>query len=70
MIAGGGHEVIVANPRRVRLIGAAVHMSDRIDAVILARLGRADPALLSPIHHRGETAQADLGQLRAFIGSG
>jgi transposase len=65
LIAGCGHEVIVANPRRVRLISAAVRKNDRIDAVTLARLGRADPALLSPIRHRGETAQADLGQLRA-----
>ena len=65
LIASCGHEVIVANPRRVRLISAAVRKNDRIDAVTLARLGRADPALLSPIHHRGETAQADLGQLRA-----
>ncbi len=65
VVATGGHEVIVANPRRVRLISAAVRKNDRIDAVTLARLGRADPALLSPIHHRGETAQADLGQLRA-----
>lgn len=65
LIAACGHEVIVANPRRVRLISAAVRKSDRIDAVTLARLGRIDPALLSPIHHRGETAQADLGQIRA-----
>jgi len=65
VIAGCEHEVIVANPRRVRLISAAVRKNDRIDAVTLARLGRADPALLSPIRHRGETTQADLGQLRA-----
>jgi transposase len=65
LIAAGGHEVIVANPRRVRLITAAGRKNDRIDAVTLARLGRADPALLSPIRHRGETAQADLAQLRA-----
>jgi hypothetical protein len=42
-----------------------VRKSDRIDAVTLARLGRIDPQLLAPIRHRGETAQADLGQLRA-----
>ena len=65
VVAACGHEVIVANPRRVRLLSAAVRKNDRIDAVTLARLGRADPALLSPIRHRGETAQADLGQLRA-----
>ena len=66
VVATGGHEVLVANPRRVRLLSAAVRKNDRIDAVTLARLGRADPALLSPIRHRGETAQADLGQLRGW----
>ena len=65
LIAAWGPEVIVANPRRVRLIRAAGRKNDRIDAVTLARLGRADPGLLSPIRHRGETAQADLAQLRA-----
>ena len=65
LIAWCGHEVIVANARRVRLISAAVRKNDRIDAVTLARLGGTDPALLSPIHHRGETAQANLAQLAA-----
>ena len=49
VIASCGHEVLVANPRRVRLISAAVRKNDRIDAVTLARLGRADSARLSPI---------------------
>ena len=49
-----GHEAVVANPRRVRLIAEAERKSDRIDAETLARLGRADPKLLRPIEHRGE----------------
>jgi transposase len=65
LAAAAGHEVIVANPRRVRLISAAVRKSDTLDAEALARLGRLDPQLLAPIRHRGEGAQADLALLRA-----
>ena len=36
---------------------------DRVDAEYLARVGRLDPALLKPITHRGEAAQADLAVL-------
>jgi transposase len=54
-----GFEVIVANPRRVRLIAESDKKSDRFDAEQLARLGRLDPSLLAPIVHRGERAQRD-----------
>jgi transposase len=54
-----GFEGIVANPRRVRLIAEGDSKSDRLDAEQLARLGRVDPGLLSPIVHRGERAQRD-----------
>jgi transposase len=60
-----GHEVLVANARRVRLIYASERKSDRLDAETLARLGRLDPQLLRPIRHRGPEAQAHLTQLRA-----
>ena len=60
-----GHEVIVANPRRVELISNSQRKSDVTDAELLARLGRADPALLSPIQHRAETTQVDLAVVRA-----
>jgi transposase len=59
-----GHEVLVANPRRVRRIAAQEDKSDRIDAELLARLGRVDPALLRPIVHRGEQVQRDRAVLR------
>src|SRR5207247_389593 len=36
---------------------------DRVAAEYLARVGRLDPALLKPITHRGEAAQADLAVL-------
>jgi transposase len=60
-----GHEVLVANPRSVRLIYANDSKTDRVDAETLARVARLDPRLLSPIRHRGEAAQADLARLRA-----
>jgi transposase len=60
-----GHEVIVANPRKVRLITESVKKNDRMDAEQLARLARVDPKLLAPIRHRGPEAQADLAIIRA-----
>jgi transposase len=65
LLEGFGHEVIVANARRVRMIWAADDKSDEVDAEGLARLGRSDPALLRPIHHRGEQASADRAVLRS-----
>jgi hypothetical protein len=43
-----GHETIVANPRRVRLIAQNDSKSDSVDAELLARLARIDPNLLKP----------------------
>src|SRR5438046_4303105 len=60
-----GHEVLVANARKLRLIYQNDRKSDRVDAASLARLGRLDPTLLAPIRHRGEAVQADLALLRA-----
>jgi transposase len=68
LLQGLGHEVVVANPRRVKLIGRADRKTDRIDAETLARLGRMDPGLLHPIVHRGEAAQKDLALLRVRDG--
>jgi transposase len=64
-IAALGHEAIVANPRRLKLITQSVKKNDRIDAEQLARLARVDARLLSPIRHRGAEAQADLAVIRA-----
>jgi transposase len=44
-----GHEVLVANARKVRLIYGEGHKNDKIDAEKLARLARVDPKLLAPI---------------------
>jgi transposase len=63
-LEGMGHEVIVANPRKVRLITESVKKNDRMDAEQLARLARVDPQLLAPIRHRGAEAQGDLAVIR------
>lgn len=60
-----GHEVVVANARRVALIHQNKRKTNRIDAEFLARLGRADKKLLFPIEHRSVEAQADLAVLRS-----
>ena len=58
-----GFETIVANPRRLRSITQSDRKDDRADAEQLARLGRVDPKLLSPIRHRGLSAQRDRSRL-------
>lgn len=60
-----GHEVLVANARRVQLIHGSSNKSDRVDAESLARLGRFDPKLLRAIEHRGESVQVDRAVLKA-----
>ena len=65
LLAELGHEVIVANPWKVRLIANSITKTDRSDAETLARLGRVDPKLLSPVVHRGDGAQADLAIIHA-----
>jgi transposase len=60
-----GHDVLIGNPRKVKMIYAHERKTDERDALMLARLGRFDPQLLYPIHHRGRHAQADLAVLKA-----
>jgi transposase len=60
-----GHEVLVANPRKTRLIYSNKRKTDELDAENLARLARLDPKLLYPPKHRGEDAQAHLAILRS-----
>jgi len=63
-----GHEVIVANPRKMESIHKNRRKNDKVDARTLARLVRADPELLYPIQHRGNQARQDLVLLRAREG--
>ena len=65
LLAECGHEVVVANPRKLALIAQNESKDDPVDAELLARLGRVEPQLLSPIVHRGAEAQADLAVIRA-----
>jgi transposase len=60
-----GHEVLVANARKLRLIYANKRKSDEIDAENLARLARVDPKLLYPLKHRGEESQAHIALIRS-----
>jgi len=60
-----GHEVIVANSRKLRLIYENPSKDDKVDAMYLARLARVEPALLSPVQHRSAGAQKDLALLRS-----
>ena len=59
-----GHEVYVANPRKM---GGKKNRrkNDRLDAELLARQVRSDPAQLHPIRHRGEKTRQGLVLLRA-----
>ncbi len=60
-----GHEVLVANPRKTRLIYSNKRKTDEIDAQNLARLARLDPKLLYPLKHRSEECQAHTAIIRS-----
>jgi len=59
-----GHDVVVVNSRRVRLIAESTLKTDQIDAEILARLSRSDLGLLRPVYQRSEAAQLSRTQMR------
>jgi transposase len=63
-----GHEVIVANARKVRLIGESRKKDDRLDAQTLARLARIDPELLCMIRARAGLVRARTGLVNAARG--
>jgi transposase len=65
LLSGLGHEVIVANPRKIRAITASESKNDRNDAEKLARFAAFDPKLLSPVRHRSEERQQDLNLVHA-----
>lgn len=55
-----GHRVVEANARKTRAIWKSDRKSDAHDARMLARIGRTDLELLSPVKHRSEAKQRDL----------
>ena len=61
-----GHQVLVANPRKIRAISNSESKNDRNDAEQLARFAAFDPKLLSPIEHRSEHIhESQTAQFRA-----
>jgi transposase len=65
LLEGCGHEVLVANARKLRLIYSNKRKTDEVDAENLARLARLDPKLLYPVRHRGEGSQAHMALIRS-----
>jgi transposase len=65
VLEGCGHEVLVANARKLRLIYSNKRKTDEVDAENLARLARVDPKLLYPLRHRGEESQAHIALIRS-----
>jgi transposase len=60
-----GHQVIVANARKLRAISQNESKNDKADAEMLARLALSDSKLLSPLKHRSLERQRDLNLIRA-----
>lgn len=60
-----GHEVLVADARRLRFIYMADRKDDRIDARMLAQVGRLDPSLLHPVRTRSPEADRQLAVVRS-----
>jgi len=65
LLEGIGHQVVVADPRRMRLISQSDKKNDAEDARTLARVAAAMPELLKVVKHRSAEAQRDLTVIRA-----
>ena len=59
LLEASGCEVVVANARKLRAVYQNERKCDEADARMIARLARADPALLHPVAHGTEVAQRD-----------
>ena len=65
LLEGLGHEVIVANARRIPVVCDVERRNDRTDARTLAEVAHARPQLLRPVRPRPEEAQLSLARVRA-----
>jgi transposase len=65
VLAQAGHEVVVANARKVRAISSNQRKCDELDARMLAQLGRVDVRLLAPVEVRASQQREDLMLVRA-----
>jgi len=60
-----GHEVIVANARKLKLISENNQKSDKVDARLLSQLGCMNVEWLHPVYQRSQDAHCDLLLARA-----
>lgn len=60
LLSSLGHEVYVANPRKLRAIWDNDKKNDRTDAELLGEIVQVKPSLLRPIRHRSQEARNDL----------
>jgi transposase len=65
LLEGMGQAVVVADPRRLKLISQSDKKNDRADARMLAKVAAAMPDLLSIVQHRSAEAHKDLTVIRA-----
>jgi transposase len=65
LLVSFGHQVVVANARKVRAISANERKCDELDARMLARLGRSDIRLLQPVDVRPAQVRRDMLLIRA-----
>jgi len=59
-----GHQVMVANARKIPALTGSESKNDRNDAELLARFAAHDPKLLSPVQHRSPERQQDLNLIQ------
>jgi transposase len=63
-LSGKGFNVLIGNPRKLRMIWKSDNKNDKKDAEMLARIGRLDNNLLYPIKHRNIEAHRDLNIIK------
>jgi transposase len=65
LLEGMGHQVLVVDPRRLKLISQSDSKNDRADARILAQVAAGMPELLRVVKHRSAETQKDLTVIRS-----
>lgn len=60
-----GHEVIVADARKLKLISENNQKSDKVDARLLSKLGCMDVEWLNPVYQRSQETHVDLMLVRS-----
>jgi transposase len=65
MIRKLGHEVIVANARKLKFIFGNDQKDDDVDAEMIARVARMDRSLLHPLEHRAEVDAVAMALIRS-----